>query len=88
MRGESVAFPSVLNIFPAVVSVLSNVNCDMLSGDVSKPHTDQEAKFIHVISNIRTELDMIQDMLSQQEHILSKLLADEIGTLEPLNRPG
>lgn len=71
---RSVEFPPVLNIFEtAVVMTLDNVNSYMRSQGAPKVDTLKEAAFVHIISDIRSEIVMIQDVLDQQKAVLSDL---------------
>ncbi|KAF2492474.1 hypothetical protein BU16DRAFT_620836 [Lophium mytilinum] len=65
-------FPPTLNIFEtAVVSVLSDVD-DYMRNEVVD--VQREGEFIHIISDIRDELVMIQDVLNQQEDVMNSCL--------------
>lgn len=73
-----IKFAPVLNIFEnAVVSAFAAVDRYTRSGSVSELNLKQEADFIHTISDIRSELAMIQDVLNQQEEVLSALQNDQ-----------
>ena len=81
-----VHFEPVLNIFEtAMMQVQSEVNIYMKVHG-TKLDIDKEADFIHNISDIRNEIVMIQDVLNQQEKVLTAFLADP--TLDGLNSPG
>jgi signal transduction histidine kinase len=84
-NNEGVKFPPVLNIFEsAMVSALSDVDSYVRSANAMRLDTTREEEFIHHISDIRSELAMIQDILNQQKEVLSKLLNDKKG---PKSRP-
>ncbi|KAF2666108.1 hypothetical protein BT63DRAFT_427903 [Microthyrium microscopicum] len=73
----NVTFPPVLNIFETeVVSILSEVDNYMRVSKSSLPNIEVESGFMHDISDIRDELAMIQDVLSQQEDVLADLVDD------------
>jgi hypothetical protein len=76
----AVSFLPTLNIFEtSVVSILSEVEEYMKDPDPVKLDINMEANFIHVISDIRSELALIQDILNQQEEVLKDLLEDTKG---------
>ena len=71
-----VRFEPVLNIFEtAMMQVQSEVNIYMKAHG-AKLDIDKEADFIHNISDIRSEIVMIQDVLNQQEKVLNDFLND------------
>jgi hypothetical protein len=64
-------YQSPLDIFEiGVVRVLSDVSDYMLSANTTKVDMDREASFIHDISDIRSELAMIDEILIQQQQVL------------------
>ena len=78
-----VHFEPVLNIFEtAMMQVQSELNTYMKVHG-TRLDIDKEADFIHNISDIRSEIVMIQDVLNQQGKVLYDLLEDP--TLEPRN---
>lgn len=67
-------FPPVLNMFEdAVVSALSAVDRYVQSGRASEINTNQETQFVHILSDVRSELVMIQDVLDQQSEVLTEM---------------
>ena len=81
-----VHFEPVLNIFEtAMMQVQSELNIYMKVHG-TRLDIDKEADFIHNISDIRSEIVMIQDVLNQQEKVLYDFLKDP--TLERIeNEP-
>ncbi|KAL9042338.1 MAG: hypothetical protein Q9214_003812 [Letrouitia sp. 1 TL-2023] len=70
-------FPPVLNFFEiATAEVLAEVDNYMNNQLATGLDPVKEGKFIHNISDIRSELAMIQDVLNQQELVLSGLIND------------
>jgi Mg2+ and Co2+ transporter CorA len=68
-------YQSPLDIFEiGVVRVLSVVSDYMLSANKTKVDMDKEASFIHDISDIRSELAMIDEILIQQQQVLSGVM--------------
>ena len=71
-----VHFEPVLNIFEtAMMQVQSELNTYMKVHG-TRLDIDKEADFIHNISDIRSEIVMIQDVLNQQEKVLHDFLKD------------
>ena len=78
-----VHFEPVLNIFEtAMMQVQSELNTYM-KGHGTRLDIGKEADFIHNISDIRSEIVMIQDVLNQQEKVLNAFLKDN--TLDTYN---
>ncbi|KAI6085166.1 hypothetical protein F4821DRAFT_241298 [Hypoxylon rubiginosum] len=74
---ENASFPPTLDVFEtAVVSVLSDVDEYVREQHSTVIDINEEAKFIHRISDIRSELIMIQDVLDQQKKVLTLFLED------------
>ncbi|KAI1118646.1 hypothetical protein F5Y14DRAFT_399275 [Nemania sp. NC0429] len=81
-----VRVPPVLNIFEgAAVSILSEVDEYMRGQQPSGLDINKEAQFVHRISDLRSELAMIQDVLDQQRHVLTLFLNDSLAA--PDDRP-
>lgn len=71
-------FPPTLSIFEiAVVSTLAEVDNYMDSDCKQEFMETTEYKFIHKISDTRSELVMIMDVLGQQMEVLGDLLQDQ-----------
>ncbi|KAI1171757.1 hypothetical protein F4777DRAFT_36701 [Nemania sp. FL0916] len=69
--------PPVLNIFEgAVVSILSDVDAYMREQSSSGLDIDSEGRFVHRISDLRSELAMIQSILDQQHEVLMLFFED------------
>ena len=74
---KGVKFPAPLDVFEtSVVSVLSDVNSYMKTTKPGEIDYHKEREFLHVLSDIRSELVMIQDILEQQKEVLDSLLND------------
>lgn len=74
---KGVKFPAPLDVFEtSVVSVLSDVNSYMKTTKPAEIDYHKEREFLHVLSDIRSELVMIQDILEQQKEVLNSLLND------------
>lgn len=81
-----IQFPPVLDIFErALASVLAAIDIYVRAGGPTDLDTKQEAHFIHIVADIRNEIAMIQDILDQQEEILSSLIHDPLGPVHPSN---
>jgi hypothetical protein len=66
---------SVLDLFESgVVRVMSAVDVYMAAGSSAKLDIEQEAQFIHHVSDIREELAMIETVLHEQETILESMM--------------
>jgi hypothetical protein len=76
-NSTSIKYPAPLDIFEtSVVSVLSDVNSYMKATKPSEVDYIKEHTFLHNLSDIRSELAMIQNILEQQKEILDSLLND------------
>lgn len=75
-KNDGVEFPPTLNIFEmAVVSLLSDVD-EYMNQNSTTLNLKKESEFIHEISDIQSELFMIQDVLNQQEDLLKSFIDD------------
>ena len=69
-------YPSPLDIFEiGVVRIMSDVEAYMGPGSLTGLDVERERQFIHDISDIRNELAMVDDILSQQSEVLERLMA-------------
>lgn len=75
-RGDVTFLPTLEIFYSAVASVLSDVDDYLGTESVSKLDIGKEKTFLHNISDIRNEVAMIQEILGQQEEILSSLIND------------
>ena len=74
---EGIKLPAPLDIFEtSVVSILSDVNSYMKRTKPGEIDYHKEREFLHDLSDIRSELVMIQDILGQQKEVLNSLLND------------
>lgn len=74
---KNVKFSPTLDIFEAaMLSVLSDVDKYLREQHLTAFDINMEGDFIHRISNIRSELVMIQGVLNQQKEVLTLLLDD------------
>jgi hypothetical protein len=79
---DEVEYPPPLDLFETrVVQILSEVRSYIEPPTGEKSSSSgleyrRERYFIHVISDVRSELAMIQHVLEQQEHILKQFLKD------------
>ncbi|KAI0178560.1 hypothetical protein GGR52DRAFT_532594 [Hypoxylon sp. FL1284] len=74
---KGVRYPPALDIFEnSVVSLLSEATEYMDTTNSSSVNYNKERSFLHALSEVRSELAMIQCILKQQQEVLGGLLKD------------